>query len=491
MTRGDARPDEAEQATQRVMHSSCRLPLALLLVLCQLTSCSEADEIGSGGDSPSAESSARAPNRTLEQPPSEEAIERPEGVDGRFRRVRRPATSDAGMSDEMREEIERLESIGYVSGSLPSRTARGVTVHDTDRAAPGSNFYTSGHAPTALLIDMDGNVLHRWSVRFDEVWPEHEDMGKKEYAHFIRRAHLFENGDILAVWDSIGIAKIDKDSKILWTRANRAHHDLEVLPSGDIYVLTSEIHVVDRLSPAYRVREDFITLLSPDGTERSRVSLLEAFENSDRYRALWQERIRTRGELMHTNTLAVLDDRIADVAPAFSAGRVLTSMLLMDTIAVVDLERREVVWAVADRFRWQHDPKVLPDGTLLLFNNRYREVDEEHAQALSRVEEYDPKTMQLLWSYHGSESTPLYSQMCGAAQRLSNGNTLITESDNGRALEVTPDGEIAWEFHNPEVVGDEGEFVASILELRRLAPDFPTAWTATPSGVTQGSSAPH
>jgi hypothetical protein len=32
---------------------------------------------------------------------------------------------------------------------------------------------------------------------------------------------------------------------------------------------------------------------------------------------------------------------------------------------------------------------------------------------------------------------------------LPNGNTLITESDGGRLVEVTPKGEIAWEFLNP------------------------------------------
>jgi len=37
----------------------------------------------------------------------------------------------------------------------------------------------------------------------------------------------------------------------------------------------------------------------------------------------------------------------------------------------------------------------------------------------------------------------------GYAQRLPNGNTLITESSFGRFFEVTKQGEIVWEYVNP------------------------------------------
>ena len=43
----------------------------------------------------------------------------------------------------------------------------------------------------------------------------------------------------------------------------------------------------------------------------------------------------------------------------------------------------------------------------------------------------------------------LYSEYCSSADRLPNGNTLITETIGGRCIEVTPEGEIVWEFLNP------------------------------------------
>jgi hypothetical protein len=37
----------------------------------------------------------------------------------------------------------------------------------------------------------------------------------------------------------------------------------------------------------------------------------------------------------------------------------------------------------------------------------------------------------------------------GSAQRLPNGNTLITEASFGRFFEVTKEGEIVWDYVNP------------------------------------------
>ena len=75
-----------------------------------------------------------------------------------------------------------------------------------------------------------------------------------------------------------------------------------------------------------------------------------------------------------------------------------------------------------------------------------------------------------------AEDSKFYSHFKGAAQRLPNGNTLITESTRGRAVEVTPAGEIVWEFYNPHRAGENGELVANLCELVRLGPEFPTDW---------------
>ena len=60
--------------------------------------------------------------------------------------------------------------------------------------------------------------------------------------------------------------------------------------------------------------------------------------------------------------------------------------------------------------------------------------------------------------------------------RLKNGNTLITESDFGRAFEITREGDVVWEYYNPHRGGENDEFIATLMEVLRLPADFPLDW---------------
>jgi hypothetical protein len=42
-----------------------------------------------------------------------------------------------------------------------------------------------------------------------------------------------------------------------------------------------------------------------------------------------------------------------------------------------------------------------------------------------------------------------FSALLSNAQRLPNGNTFINEGLSGRLFEVTPDGDVVWEYVNP------------------------------------------
>ncbi|MBT3217704.1 MAG: hypothetical protein HN348_01325, partial [Proteobacteria bacterium] len=176
-------------------------------------------------------------------------------------------------------------------------------------------------------------------------------------------------------------------------------------------------------------------------------------------------------DIFHTNSLQILDGRLAEKVSAFRKGNILTSMRALNAIAVVDLEEERVVWAYKGDFKLQHDPKILENGNLLLFDN----VAEPGA---SKVIEFDPATMEQVWVYKGTAENPFHSETLGAAQRLPNGNTLISESDEGRALEVTSEKEIVWEFYNPHRAGSNGEYIAALFEVVRLPLDFPTDWIA-------------
>ena len=114
----------------------------------------------------------------------------------------------------------------------------------------------------------------------------------------------------------------------------------------------------------------------------------------------------------------------------------------------------------------QHHPHIIPKGlpgagNLMVFDNGGAsgygaptpvspDGSSVYQRAGSRVLEINPKTLELVWSYTGPR---LFSTNISSAQRLPNGNTLITEGAPGRLLEVTSDRKIVWEYIYPVFAG--------------------------------------
>jgi hypothetical protein len=390
-----------------------------------------------------------------------------DGPPGRWRTAR--GTRGHALTEEQKREIRRLSSIGYLSGTHEPTEPGGVTVHDRERAFEGLNFYTSGHFAGAVLMDMDGNVLHEWRYDFLDVWPKEIELSGNDGAEYWRWAHLFENGDVLAIFEGIGLIKVDRDSRLLWKHLGGQHHDLEVADDGSIYTLTRRAHMVPHMNERMPILEDFITILDSDGNVVREFSVLEAFHNSPFSAAPEARDVPGRGDVFHTNAIELLDGSLEDRLAGFRRGNLLLSMRQTSTIAVIDIDTEQVVWVAAGLWCEQHDPKVLDNGNIMVFDNK-------GADGRSRVVEFDPVTRELEWVYGGSSSVSLFTKMCGANHRLPNGNTLITESDYGRAFEVNSDGEIVWEYINPYFAGKEGNLIATLFDVIRLDPDFPTDW---------------
>ena len=51
---------------------------------------------------------------------------------------------------------------------------------------------------------------------------------------------------------------------------------------------------------------------------------------------------------------------------------------------------------------------------------------------------------------------------------LPNGDTLVTDSEGGRAFEVTAAGEVVWRFDSPHRAPDRPELVATLFEVLRV-----------------------
>ena len=377
---------------------------------------------------------------------------------GRWRRSRQDPDR-AELTEEQREEMTRLESIGYLTGSAPGGARSGVTIHDEARAEAGLNLVVSGHGPWAGLMDMDGSLVHAWQSDFEAAWPGRETPPDATGDEYWRRVMLLEDGGIVAIHEGLGILRLDVDSRLVWAAAGGYHHDVERTPGGGFCVLDREAKILPRLNKKHPILEDFVSYLDADGRVLRRFSLLEAFEKSP-YASLLS-RMSREGDVFHTNTLEILDGSLAAQSESFREGNLLISVLMLDTIAVVDPDTEAVVWALTGLWRLQHQPTVLPNGRMLVFDNKA-------GPDVSRVVEFDPFSQEIAWSYLGTPESPFHSETCGSNQRLPGGNTLITESDNGRAFEVTSAGVIVWEYVNPYRAGPDGECVATLFEAIRL-----------------------
>ena len=375
--------------------------------------------------------------------------------------------------------------------TLPEQAPAPVVgpVDKPDRTFDGFTLCMYGGNSRAFLVDMRGQVVHRWHVPFSRLWPAptHVKGRVNDADVYWNDGFVYPNGDLVAIVEGpintnhpsngYGLVKVDKDSNVLWTYAEWCHHDLDVGPDGTIYVLVNEVARtlppgLDHIPTPCIV--DAVDVLSPDGRRRKRVRLLEAMRNSP-YAALLGALDRPsmaamsgpgpgisafrdddlRRDVLHVNAVKVLTPALAPKFPHFRAGQLLVCPRNLDAIAVVDPESETTVWAARGPWHAQHDPWFLPNGNLLLFDNL-------GSPATSRVLEYDPRTQAFPWTYPGEKGRKFTSRIRGLCQRLPNGNTLVVNSVGGEALEVTAEGEVVWSVSTGGV---------TLNRVRRYAPD--------------------
>ncbi len=360
---------------------------------------------------------------------------------------------------------------------------RGVTIFDPSQAQDGFTLYTSGHDQRAFLISMNGDVLHEWDLPFSAIWDETSPVKVPlgdEYIYY-RRAYLYPNGDLLVIYIAsgdtpwgYGAARMTRDSELVWSYLGQAHHDFDVGADGKVYLLTHEIShdVIEAWTQLKPPRvDDFIVVLSPEGEELQKVDVTKALVSSTYGRMLtripWYS--EQSGDYLHTNSIDVIEAADTEVFPFGKEGDVLISMRELTTgaIAVVDMENEVFSWATQGSWAGQHDPDITEDGNILLFDNR----GEFGEHGTARVIEFDPKNDGIVWKYAGSAEHPFESVLRSVQARLPNGNTLITESDGGRLFEVTPAGDIVWEFINPVRGGDDNEFIPIVSSGERIDPN--------------------
>ena len=136
-------------------------------------------------------------------------------------------------------------------------------------------------------------------------------------------------------------------------------------------------------------------------------------------------------------------------------GNILASLRSVSAVVIISRETGKVIWHLDSTVTaQQHHATELEDGSIMIFDNGVYRHHESFPY--SRVIQVDRSTKEILWQYKDPHPMTFFTPFMGAAQRLRNGNTLITEAALGRVFEVTQEGKICWEYVVDDFASYEG-----------------------------------
>ncbi len=332
-----------------------------------------------------------------------------------------------------------------------------------------------------VQVDWDGNVV--WKFDHTELVA---DPGT-EPRYIARQHHDFQReGSAVGYYAPDEVPSINHGNTILLTHENIYNHEItdKRLIDDKIIEVTWEGEIVW----SWRANEHF-----------HEFGFDEAAKN-----VLFRDpglRGELGGDWLHINSISLLgpnkwydsgDDR-------FHPDNIIFDCRNANILAIIEKKSGKIVWKIGPDFNenervkklgWiigQHHlhmiPKGLPgEGDLLVYDNGglggYGLPNPASAYGVnnalrdySRVLQFNPVTLDITWQYTPLEAgamlftdaSKFYSSFISSAQRLPNGNTLITEGSDGRIFEVTPEHEIVWEYINPYYKKILGKFNSNLV----------------------------
>ena len=394
--------------------------------------------------------------------------------------------------------------------SLAAQTVypTGTTSYDPDRAFNGYTVLSPLQTQAVLVIDMNGTVVKRW----DDFNNSAGGPARVLPGGFVMSA----SGARAPHQESLELVQRDFDGNVLWrfshaeeikTREGtsiwsaRQHHDWQrddfpagyyspqstpAATPGNTLILTHTDRTQSNVADV-PLEDDRLIEVTAKGEvvwEWVASDHIDAFGfAADARKAIKAARAFNKGrgsyDWLHVNSATYVGPNkwFDQGDKRFAPNNVIISSREASFLAIVARDGG-TVWRLGPDFSeskelrairqiiGQHHahliPKGLPgEGNLLVFDNGgtsgYGFANPTapdgvgaFTRATSRVLEINPVTLELVWSYTNAR---FYSSNISSAQRLPNGNTLITAGAGGRLFEVTKDGAIVWEYIYPQFSG--------------------------------------
>lgn len=321
------------------------------------------------------------------------------------------------------------------------------------------------------LLDLFGNSVHQWSTQHQALYSSLMMNGD-----LLVRMELPKYSQFLPPGGNTGLLqRLDWQSKVIWEYKNeRMHHDVAPMPNNDILVALWEktppaiASQVQGGTPNTEFQEtiwsDELAEVNPKGEI---VWSWHSYEHLDPQKDELGS-LMPRYAWTYTNGLSYMEHNPIDGTEGF-----LVSMRSLSTVFIVRKSDGEILWrSPKDMLNTQHDPTLLPNGHILVFDNGLDRVPNPFPAYSTRVVEIDPKENKIVWQFDGGEGAidkvHLFAPIVGSAQRLSNGNTLITDGPRGHIFEVTQEKKVVWDLVSPYYTYQTGPFPNNFLfKIRR------------------------
>jgi hypothetical protein len=419
--------------------------------------------------------------------------------------------------------------------AAPSIYPTGVTRYDPSRTY-NSYVLFSGQDHKTHLIDMDGNEVHSWLYEGSPPLYLDPALTHGALGHVLLRLAQSEQqrgtglGQGTLVPSTKTVGELDWNGNILWQWGENApggaaqqHHDLTRLDNGNTLLLVNRTSAIAGFT-LKSLKDDGIQEVTPDGRIvwqwYAGDHLAEIFSPA----TLKRVRATRTPDYLHTNDMKPLGPNhwFRDGDQRFDPANIIIDSRQANFIAIISRRSGKVVWKLGpdypagdpsirpttlprlvDALSGQHDAQLIPDGlpgagNLLVFDNQgsagYPPAELSTFPS-SRVLEIDPIKKLIVWQYTGDASERVvwsfHSSFISSARRLPNGNTLIDEGMNGRFFQITPAGEIVWEYVSPYFgqtrdLGFDTERTVLSNQVYRAQP-VPYAWV--PAGTAHGEQA--
>lgn len=384
--------------------------------------------------------------------------------------------------------------------SLPKKTpsnfltkdlSRFLTVVDEKQVAEGLTIIPLSGPDEIIAIDTLGQIVNSW-------------MLDAERARFLSNGHILVGygskfRDDKAPWKSLlnSLGEYDWLGKARWGYSSDSfiHHDHQRLENGNTLFLKKTPLPKDLLMDVedpHRKRlgqiADAIVEVDPAGKIVWQWNFWESFSVNDCGKDSCTETIATFAALIdepstskkdierattkitdwaHVNTVNVIpENQWFDAGDTrFAPGNLIVMPRKFKTVYIIDKQSKKVLWEYEGQYKGglggAHEPymiaKGLPGaGNILIFDNGGLGAHPGESYVL----EIQPVKKEVVWVYDKGRDFNIRTR--GGAQRLWNGNTLISEDPTGRVFEVNSAGELVWEFMSPYPVN----------RAKRYPPDY-------------------